>query len=180
MESYIGTVQTFAFDFAPRGWAACQGQILSTAQYTALYALIGNIYGGSGTTTMGLPNLSGRAMMSQNEHPGSDNPTGATRGRQTVSLTEANLPPHTHGLMVANTNATGNTPAGDAVLAAANGFDGGGNAVVVHTYGPSQAGTPMSGAAIGIAGGSQPVSLLQPYIVANHCICLNGLFPSRP
>lgn len=179
MESYIGTIQAFAFSFAPRGWALCQGQVVSATQYAALYGLIGNTYGGTRGTSMGLPNLNGRALLSQDPAPTSRYHVGGASGSETVTLTTANMPQHAHGLMATTSNATSPTPGGNMVLAAANGSDGSGDGITVNIYGPAPAQTGLSSNAIGVAGGSQPFSVMQPYLVASYCICLNGVMPPR-
>lgn len=178
MEAYIGTIQAFAFNFAPRGWALCQGQTLPAPQFSALYALIGNTYGGSGSSTLGLPNLGGRALLSQDA--GGRYPVGSVSGSETVTLTTANMPQHAHGLMATTSPATSPSPGSSMVLGAANGSDSSGDGITVNIYGPAPAQTGLSNTAIGIAGGSQPFSVMQPYLVASYCICLDGLQPSRP
>ena len=178
MESYVGTIQAFAFSFAPRGWALCQGQTLPLAQYAALYSLIGNTYGGTSGSTFGLPNLSGRALLSQD--PGGRYTVGGVSGQESVTLTNANLPQHSHGLMATTSPATSPTPGSAMVLAAANGSDSSGDGISVNIYGPAPAQTGLSNTAIGIAGAGQPFSVMQPYLVASYCICLSGVLPSRP
>lgn len=179
MEAYIGTIQAFAFNFAPRGWAFCQGQTLPVSQYTALYGLIGNTYGGSGSTTLGLPNLSGRAVLSQDPRPTSPYQLGSLSGQEAVTLTTANMPQHSHGLMATTTNADSATPASDKVLAAANGSGSSGDGISVNIYGPAPAQTGLSNFAVGVAGASQPFSVMQPYLVASYCICIDGITPTR-
>lgn len=179
MDSYIGTIQAFAFSFAPRGWALCQGQALPASQYSALYGLIGNTYGGTKTTSVGLPNLNGRALLSQDPAPASRYHVGNVSGAETVALTNANMPQHSHGLMATTSSATSPSPGGDMVLAAANGSDSSGDGITVNIYGPAPAQTGLSPTAIGVAGGSQPFSVMQPYLVASYCICIDGIMPPR-
>lgn len=178
MESYVGTIQAFAFNFAPRGWMQCQGQALSAAQYAALFSLIGTTYGGSGTATFNVPNLGGRTLLSQDA--GGRYPVGSVSGSESVTLTSANMPQHSHGLMATTSSATSPTPGANMVLAAANGSDSSGDGITVNIYGPAPAQTGLSNTAIGIAGASQPFSVMQPYLVASYCICLAGVLPSRP
>jgi len=180
VDVYIGTIQPFAFNFAPRGWMACNGQLLSVAQYSALFSLIGTTYGGNGTTTFALPDLRGRVSVHQGTGPGlSTYVMGEMIGVERETLLTTNMPMHTHPLMGSTTAATSAAPAANMVLAAANGVDSiSGDGVTVHTYGATP-NTTLSPQAIGMAGGSQPFSLLQPLLAVNFCIAVEGIFPSR-
>jgi microcystin-dependent protein len=179
MDMFIGAIQAFAFSFAPRGWALCQGQVLPAAQYSALYGLIGNTYGGTGSTSVGLPNFNGRTLISQDPSPSSRYHAGGVSGSETVTLTTTNMPQHAHGLMATTSNATSPSPGGDMVLAAANGTDSSGDGITVNIYGPAPAQTALSPTAVGITGGSKPFSIMQPYLVASYCICIDGVMPPR-
>lgn len=173
-EPFIGQIQTFAFNFAPVNWATCSGQILAITQNTALFSLIGTTYGGNGTTTFQLPDLQGRVMIHQGTGPGL--PTfvmGEVAGSPQQTLLLSNMPAHNHALNVSNQPATTDQPSG-AVLAQA--ADSGLNPI--NVYGPTPNAT-MNQAAIGISGGSQPFSIMQPFLTINICIALSGVFPSR-
>ncbi len=170
-EPFIAEVRIFAGNFAPRGWAFCNGQLLPIAQNTALFSLVGTTYGGDGRTTMGLPDLQGRAAMHPGRGPGlSSRRLGESGGAETVTLTEAQTPQHRHGDSPSNAfgaTATTGTPSNDAALAA--------TASDTPIYGPASdleaTGTTT--------GGGQPHNNLQPYLVLNFIIALIGLFPSR-
>lgn len=168
-EPFIGEVRVFAFNFAPQGWATCDGQILPVAQNQALFALLGKTYGGNGSTTFALPDLRGRASM----HRSSANPLGAAGGLETVALTgAAQLPQHTHRLGATSTTATLNSP-NNAVLAT---VDGGSQLAYTATKPTSN----LNPNTLGTAGASVGHQNMQPSLVLNYCIALSGLFPSRP
>src|SRR5215471_12914452 len=165
-EPFLGEIRIFAFSFAPRGWALCQGQVMSIAQNTALFSLLGTTYGGNGQTTFALPDLRGRAPM----HFGNGFVQGESAGSEQVTLTLQQIAPHTH---LANCNATGsNSQAspGGAYWSA----DTAGNLPYTNAGGGSMAPQAMS-----ITGGSQPHDNMMPSLVVNYCIALSGIFPSR-
>ncbi|MFZ5643699.1 MAG: phage tail protein [Bacillota bacterium] len=171
MDPFIGEIRIFAGNFAPYGWAFCNGQIMQIVQNTALFSLIGNVYGGDGKTTFALPNLSGRAPMHQGAGPGlTPRVLGETGGYTSVTLLQNEMPVHSHAV---NCQATANTndPAG---------------AVWANTAGrgsPTPYGTPpnvaMSQQAVQPAGGSMPHNNMQPYLGLNFIIALQGIFPPR-
>jgi len=180
-EPFIGEVKPFGFNFNPRGYAFCQGQLLSIAQNTALFSLLGTTYGGNGQTTFGLPDFQGRIPLGMGQGPGLPNyDWGQTGGASTMTLATANLPAHTHGLTVSAAlpvhggqgtldNPVTNVPAGSAAEenysppAAANASLGGGTANLTA----QQAGT------------GQPFNKMPPYLTLNLCIALVGVFPAR-
>jgi microcystin-dependent protein len=163
---FLGQIQIFGFNFAPRGWAFCNGQLLSISQNTALFSLLGTTYGGNGQTTFALPNLQGRVPMHVGQGPGLTNRTqGEVAGTETHTLNANEMPVHTHTARASSGDASDTTPVGN-VLA------GGG----AYAAAPNQA---MNALAITTAGGSQPHNNLQPYLVLNFCIALQGIFPSR-
>lgn len=168
-EPYIGEISMFGGNFAPRGWALCDGQLLAIAQNTALFSLLGTTYGGNGTTTFALPDLRGRAPVHAGQGPGlSPLPLGAAAGQATVSLTAANLPPHAHAVTppVTNTPRTTNRPAG------ASPARGG----AYSSASPAETGASFTTAS---TGGGQPVNNMQPYLAVNFIIALVGIFPPR-
>lgn len=180
MDAYVGTIQPFAFQFAPRGWAHCSGQLMRIQQDTALFSLIGNTYGGDGFTNFALPNLNGRTALSQGTLLGEPFAMGQAMGTETVTLLPAYMPHHTHYLFASTSPATADVPGSGMVLAAATGADPvSGDAVTVHIYSPGSAGTPLSPTSVGATGGNQPFSIMQPYLVVNYCIALQGPFPAR-
>lgn len=158
---YIGEVKMVSFNFAPKGWALCNGQLLAINQNQALFSLLGTTYGGNGVTTFALPNLQGSVPV----HMGNGFAEGQVGGSQTVTLT-SNQVGHAHPVK-ATATATTNTAAGNFPAAAAG-----------NIYGASPD-TTLNPAAVSSVGGSQPHTNLQPYLVVNFVIALQGVFPSR-
>lgn len=178
MEPFLGQICLFGFDYAPTGWALCNGQMMSIAQNNALFALLGTTYGGNGQTTFALPDLRGRVAINQGGGPGlSPHTIGEVSGTENVTLIQTQMPAHNHMLAVSGSAATTNNPNGG-VLAASAGNDGDGNPVTVNTYNatPNATANPQ---AISMAGGNQPHENMQPYLTLNYCIALTGVFPSR-
>ena len=166
-EPFLGEIRTFGGNFAPHGWALCNGQLLSIAQYTALFSLLGTTYGGDGKTTFGLPNLQGNAPMHWGSGPGlTPREIGETGGSSTVTLTSAELPIHTHQAAASLSSASALSPAGNVLGDAA-------------LYAAPQFADTMAPAAVGPAGGSQPHDNMQPSLGLTFIIALQGLFPSR-
>ena len=171
MDPYIGQIALVAFNFAPVGWAFCNGQLLPISDYDALFALIGTTYGGDGQTTFALPDLQSRIPIHQGQGTGlSPYVMGQSDGTETVSLTADALPGHGHQAQgVAGSSNSGN-PAG-AVWAKATGdtpYKG-------NTTGEGN----MATGAIGPAGGNQPHPNIMPYQALNYVIALQGIFPSQ-
>ena len=167
MDPILGQIIIFAGNFAPKGWAFCDGQLLSISQNTALFSLLGTTYGGDGQTTFALPDLRGRVFM----HPGSGRglsprTLGEVGGVETNSLIVNNLPPHNHSFLASPSAASEGTASGN-VLAESQVFAGG-NATVA-----------LGSTSIGLVGESQPVPNLQPYLCINAIIALEGVYPSR-
>lgn len=166
-EPFIGQIVMFAGNFAPRSWAFCSGQILSIAQNTALFAILGTTYGGNGQTTFALPDLRGRVPMHFGQGPGLSNRNlGEMGGQETVTLLQTQMPQHSHQVAASSEDATTGKP-GAAVPAAGG------------AYAATSDGTTMSPSMIGPAGGGQPHGNIQPYTVVNFIIALLGVFPSR-
>jgi len=186
----MGTIVAWAPNFAPSNWALCQGQTLSISQNTALFAIIGTTYGGNGTTTFQLPNLSGRIPIGAGTVPGqSAIALGQTGGTQTVSLTIAQLPSHTHtGTISSVTIKASATEATDLLpSSSANVLAGPYDTVGLNAYAGFTAATPdtaLNTAFTGsvtnsLTGTNQPVNILPPYLGVNYIICTQGLFPPR-
>lgn len=168
MEQYIGELRLFGFNFAPRDWALCDGSLLPINQNQALFALLGTMYGGNGTTTFALPDLRGRVPLGMGLGPGlSPHTQGEMGGSESVTLTVGQLAPHTHPVHGSG-QASGKGPA-DLVP----GFSA--NAAI---YGEPDS-TLMNAGMVGAAGGAQPVPVASPYLALNWCIALVGIFPSR-
>ena len=166
MDPFLGEIRMFGGNFAPQGWATCDGQILPIAQNTALFSLLGTTYGGNGQTTFALPDLRGRLPV----HIGGGLTIGQAGGSETVILTTTNLPAHTHTANAAST-ATTLSPVGQYWAA-----DPGAN---VAPYAAAPDGRVMSGTAIGAQGGSQPHANMQPFLAVTFIIALEGIYPSR-
>jgi microcystin-dependent protein len=180
-ESYIATIQAFAFNYAPRGWMLAQGQTLAISQYSAVFALMGTTYGGNGQTTFQVPNLGGRAPVGQGQLLGGGvYSMGEVQGTENAVLTSGNLPAHTHALMASGSTANSASPTAAGMLAVGQGTDqSSGNAVTVDIYGPPGTLTGLAAQSIGATGTSTPFSILSPLLVINYSVCLEGLFPSR-
>ncbi|HEY6544599.1 MAG TPA: tail fiber protein [Dokdonella sp.] len=168
---YIGEIRMFGFDFPPRGWATCAGQLLAINQNQALFSLLGTTYGGNGQTTFALPDLRGRAPIHVGHGPGlGSRSLGEQGGTQQHTLLSSELPQHTHLVQVAGAPTTG-APAGDVVLAAPTGSQ-----LFRSGSGPS---APLAATTAAQTGGNQPHPNMQPYAVVNISIALQGIFPSR-
>lgn len=167
-DNFLGEIRPVGFNFAPNGWALCNGQILPINQNTALFSLLGTQYGGNGTTTFALPNLQGRVAVGAGQGPGlTDYVPGEQGGVENLTLTTAQIPVHNHGVSVGTADATSVSPQGAIPAKAA------------RTVYSSAGGTTMAPDSIGSAGGSQPHNNLQPFLVTNYIIALTGIFPSR-
>jgi len=171
-EPFLAEIRMFGFNFAPRGWALCDGQILPINQNQSLFSLLGTTYGGDGRTTFALPDLRSRSPISFGDNPtGSNYTLGQKGGSETVPLATAEMPQHTHAFNVATADATEQRAANtnDSVLAKAN--------VDMYVSGPGN--TTLIPATISSVGGSQAHNNMQPTLAVNFGIALSGLFPSR-
>lgn len=179
MEPTIGEIRLFAGNFAPRSWAFCNGQLLAIAQNSALFSILGTIYGGDGRTTFALPDLRGRAPISPGQGPGlSSINQGQRAGVNTVNLTIQNLPNHNHTLNAENATGTSASPTNNVSANAQVQLERGGDVFNVNSFGPTPNAT-MGASSVGSTGGSIPVSVQNPYLGINYIICLYGIFPSR-
>jgi microcystin-dependent protein len=179
MDPFLGQISLLGCNFAPQGWALCQGQVMSIPQNTALYSLLGINFGGNGTTTFLLPDLRGRTPIGFAQGAGlSSYKIGEFGGSETAPIVSSSYPAHSHTLLAAASAAAGNAPSG---LFEAQGQTGGrGGTVNLALYSGSGAGTALAPAALTpSAGGGQPHNNLQPYLTLNFCIALQGIFPSR-
>jgi microcystin-dependent protein len=170
-EPFLATIIMFGGNFAPRGWAFCNGQILSIAQNTALFSLLGTTYGGNGQTTFALPDLRGRAPIQQGQGPGlSPYDLGQLSGTESTTLTTTEMPSHTHPFQIlANeSDANAKVPLNNYFASNPNNF-----------YATTQDGTKMGIQNTGLAGGSQPFGIIQPYLCVSFIIALEGIYPSR-
>ena len=167
-EPFLSEIRLFSFNFPPKGWTFCNGQTLPINQNAALFSLVGTTYGGNGTTTFQLPNLQGCVPVHMGSNGGNSYTLGQQSGEANVTLNINTLAAHTHTVN-ANTGADANVPNSSVV-------PGGGG---VAAYGAAPGNTTMNTAIVGLNGGSQPHSNLQPYLVLNYSIALTGIFPSR-
>lgn len=167
-EPFLAEIKIVGFDFAPRGWALLDGQILPINQNQSLYSLLGTTYGGDGRTTFALPDLRGRTPL----HRGSEFGLGQKSGAETVTLTAAEMAAHTHEVK-ASMNAGDSWVAAEYILAGSPPTEDG-----YRNYEQANA-TPLRSDAIANAGGGQGHENMQPYLTLNFCIALQGLFPSR-
>jgi microcystin-dependent protein len=176
MEGTIGEIRMFAGTFNPRTWSFCNGQLISIAQNTALFSILGTTYGGNGQTTFALPDFQGRVAVGTGTGPGLPNvQLGEKAGTPTTTLTSAQMPAHNHQV-VGNINVQA---ASDGVLVS----DPTGKNVGPGAFYATGDLVPMAPTAINlpttVSGNSQPVSIMQPYLGMNYIICLFGIFPSR-
>ncbi len=165
-EPFIGSIAMFGFNFAPRGWAFCSGQILPINQNQSLFSLLGTTYGGDGRTTFALPDLRGRAPM----HTGNGHALGQRTGSETVTLTTDQMAPHSHSAQASSDDATESTSAGQVPANIASPQNNYGDAAALVAGGADQ---------ILPAGGGQAHNNMQPSNTLNFCIALQGSFPSR-
>ena len=170
MEPFLGEIIMFGGNFAPRGWAFCDGQLLPISQNQALFSLLGTIYGGDGRTTFALPDLRGRVSIHQGNGPGlSDYRLGSKGGAENVTLTAAQIPAHNHAIKAANQGGDDSDPT------TANGFGSAANDLYLETA----PGTTMQNGIMSNTGGNQQHTNIQPYLAINFIIALQGTFPSR-
>ena len=170
MDPFVAEIRIFPFNFAPKGWAWCDGQLLPLSQNTALFSLLGTTYGGNGKSNFALPDLQGRAPMHPGQGPGlSLHDLGETGGSETVTLLESEIPSHAHVVGVSQEPGEVKTPTGNTVARSTGGS--------VYIAGNSN--VTMNGAALAPAGGDQPHNNLQPYLTTYFCIALQGVFPPR-
>ena len=170
-DPFVAEIRIFPFSFAPKGWAFCDGQLLPISQNTALFSLLGTTYGGDGKSTFALPNLQGRSPM----HPGSGiglspHQLGDGGGRETVALSESEIPAHSHAMMAQSGAASSRVPAGKLLAHPARGM----------TYAsPSANLVALANDALAPAGGQAPHNNMMPYLTLYFCIALQGVYPPR-
>lgn len=170
-DPFVAEIRIFPFNFAPKGWAWCDGQLLPLSQNTALFSLLGTTYGGNGKSNFALPDLQGRAPMQPGQGPGlSLHDLGETGGSETVSLLEIEIPSHTHAVHASGGTANLQSPGPDRVAGRAT------NTVYRDT--PDNL-VPLAPEALAPAGGDQPHNNMQPYLTFYFNIALQGVFPPR-
>ncbi len=177
-EPFIAEIRIFAGNFAPRSWAFCNGQLLPVSQNTALFSLIGTTYGGDGRTTTALPNMQGRAPMHPGRGPGlTSRRLGQRTGVEQVTLSEAQMPNHTHS--VSADAEAGGTFGGGADTQSPIGAHLGNTVAAGEFFATGNPDVSMSSNALNNTGGSQPHNNMQPFLAINYIIALQGLYPSR-
>lgn len=169
-DQFVAEIRMVSFNFAPSGWATCDGQLLPISQNTALFSLLGTNYGGNGLSTFGLPNLQGRAAMHQGSGPGlSSRFVGEEGGVETVTLLQTEIPVHTHNMMAANFPADSNNPTGNTLARSSN----------VAAYGTTGNSVQMNPLTLSASGSSFPHNNMQPYLALYFVIAMQGIFPPR-
>jgi len=169
-DPFVAESRIFPFNFAPKGWAKCDGQIRPISQNTALFSLLGTTYGGDGKSNFALPDLQGSAPMHPGQGPGlSLHDLGETGGSETVTLLESEMPAHSHAMSVSGQVGISNTPESQ-LLAVGEG---------INLYAPANNLTSMALQMLSPAGASLPHNNLQPYLTFNFCIALQGVYPPR-
>lgn len=178
MDPFLGEVRLLPYDFAPRGWALCNGQILSISSNTALFSILGTVYGGNGRTTFGLPNLPGSVVPGAGQGPKLQNWTpGMRAGEDTVTLTNAEIPAHNHSVIGLDVVGSAGTPSNDAYLARDR--RGGEGVIRYLAPGDTTVDVTLAAQALTASGGGQPHENRQPFLSLNFCIALEGIFPPR-
>jgi len=171
MDPFVAEIRIFPFNFAPKGWAFCDGQILPISQNTALFSLLGTTYGGDGKSNFALPNMQGNAPMHPGQGPGlSSHDLGETGGSQTVTLLASEMPAHSHSWTASNQAGTDQSPVNELF---AGGIGG------ISMYAAPGSMTQLAPNALPPAGGDQPHNNMTPYLTLNFCIALQGVFPPR-
>ncbi|MEH6656254.1 phage tail protein [Leeuwenhoekiella marinoflava] len=187
MEPFIGQIQPFGFNFAPRGWAKCDGQLLAISSNTALFSLLGTTYGGDGVTTFALPDLRGRSIVHIGHGPGLSTISWGERGGvEQLYITQANMPSHSHALIDGVANVTVATTNNENVTSetggGTNGLGTSGSMPEIYredgTSGDRLGGVHISGTTTA-SGGNIPVEIRNPFLGINVCIAEFGIFPSR-
>jgi len=174
-DQFLGEIRIFGYNFPPRGWAMCNGQLLPISQNTALFSLLGTFYGGDGKSNFALPNMQGNVPVGSGQGAGlSDYVLGETTGSATVTLLQSELPQHAHGLNADTSTGTSANPSGALISVPAI------NPRQPHAmYSSSSANSAMLAGNLLPTGGSQPHNNLQPYLVVNFCVAMQGIFPAR-
>lgn len=180
VDPYIATITIFAGNFAPRNWMFCHGQLLSIAEYTALFSLIGTTYGGDGQVTFGLPDFRSRVGIHQGQGPGLSNYTiGEMAGTENVTLLSPNLPMHNHTLVSLPIQQPASTETASGISEPKGAYPASGATVYASTSDGTHMGPYVSNSITAMAGGNAPVPIVQPYLAMNYIIAVEGIFPSR-
>jgi microcystin-dependent protein len=171
---FLAEIRIFPFNFAPKGWAMCDGQLMPISQNTALFSLLGTTFGGNGTSTFALPNIQGRAPLFYGNGAGlSSHVIGEASGEPTVTLLATQMPQHNHAAIADTSTATSTSPAGNLLAVPAV------NPRLLNQMLYTNAAPAVSMVDVMPAGGGLPHNNMQPYLVLNFCIALQGIFPAR-
>lgn len=172
MTPILAQIILFAGDFAPTGWMLCNGQLLSIAQYSALFSILGTTYGGNGVTTFALPDLRGRVPLSSGSGPGlSSYPLGESGGTETVTLTSKEMPSHSHTVNAVSSDGNQGNPS--------NALPAGESSTKGDLWSTASADITMNASMVANTGGSFPHNNLQPFLALNYIIAVEGIYPSR-
>ena len=170
-DPFVAEIRIFPFNFAPKGWAWCDGQLMQISQHTALFSLLGTTYGGDGKSTFALPDLQGRAPMHPGQGPGlSLHDLGEISGSETVTLLESEIPAHSHTFRASQADALERMPGGQMIA----------TGIGIGMYAAPGPTAQLSPAMLAPAGSSQPHNNMQPYLTFYYCIALQGVYPPRP
>jgi microcystin-dependent protein len=183
-DPFVAEIRIFPFNFAPRGWAMCNGQLLPISQNTALFSLLGTNYGGDGKSNFALPNFQGNTAVHWCDNGtgpglGIDWFVGTSEGVDTVTLLQSEMPQHSHAMQVSTADATTNNPS-NGVLAKGKYDDGQGHTGAVSSYSAQPITTTINVQSLSLMGSSFPHNNLMPYLTLNFCIAMQGIFPPRP
>jgi microcystin-dependent protein len=179
-QPFLAQIALFPYNFAPRGWARCQGQLMSISQNTALFSLLGTYYGGDGKTTFGLPDLQSRVPVGTGQGPGLSNYTiGEETGVERVTLLSNENASHNHSLNATTDNGTVITAAGNQLAKAFSGTRTSANTGLIYSSNSNAPNTSLAPNAISNTGGNLPHNNIQPYQCLSYCIALQGIYPSR-
>ena len=169
-DPFVAEIRIFPFNFAPKGWALCDGQLLPISQNTALFSLLGTFYGGNGKDNFALPDLQGNTPMHPGQGPGlSLHDLGETGGSQTVTLLESELPAHSHSVSASQADSTDRIPGGQQLA----------TGIGVGMYRAPGSPISLNASALAPTGGGLPHNNMQPYLTLTFCIALQGVFPPR-
>ena len=170
-DPFVAEIRMFGFNFAPTGWAQCNGQLLPISQNTALFALLGTFYGGDGKSTFALPNLQGSVPLHQGQGQGlAEYFIGQVGGSQFVTLLQSEMPAHTHSWSASGQDGTSQSPIGEKTAISVGGLQ------IYNTAAPN---VQMAPQAVAVQGSSLPHNNMMPYLTVNFCIAMQGVFPPR-
>jgi microcystin-dependent protein len=177
-DPFVAEIRIFPFNFAPRGWAMCNGQLLPISQNTALFSLVGTFYGGNGQSTFALPNLQGSAANQQGQGAGlSQYFVGQQTGSEQVTLLQTEIPSHSHSFVATTNVGTTDSASNNLLGVGASGSKAASS--VANIYSTNAPNTPLSPLGVSVAGGSLAHNNMMPYLTLNFCIAMQGIFPPR-